>query len=81
MYMSQSRVEQAPKAQCMLACAIKAVWHKEACSIGHGCMQEYVSVLCAKSRLASQLCGKGKAAARGVQLRCTRKHVFYNAHM
>jgi hypothetical protein len=51
-----NRVKQAPKALAMLACATHAVWHKEACSIGHGCMQEYL--WCVLNSLASQLYAK-----------------------
>jgi hypothetical protein len=53
-----SRGKQAPKAPAMLACATHAVWHKEARSIGHDCMQEYL--WCLLNSLASQLYGKGK---------------------
>jgi hypothetical protein len=36
---------------------------------------------CVPNSLASQLCGQGIAAGRGVQLSCTRQLLVYNAHV
>jgi hypothetical protein len=54
----KSRVEQAPSAQCTLACAIHAVWQKNLQCCARR-MQEYGSVLCAKIALPASYVAKG----------------------